>query len=267
MTLAVNQFADMTDAEYRRMVPKFKKPANYTVYEIHPKPQNIASLPSALDWRAKGAVTDVKDQASCGSCWSFGAIGSLEGVSYLATKKLVRMSEQQLVDCSRGQKYADNQGCDGGFSDGGFQWIIDNQGVSTEAEYKYLGQNGYCDPSKKSSGIKLSKFVDVSSGSEAALQDAISHVGPVAVAIDASQPTFRFYASGVYDEPNCKNDVSDLDHSVLAVGYGTENGSDYWIVKNSWSTHWGDAGYIKMSRNKGNQCGIASQASYPVLAQ
>lgn len=148
--------------------------------------------------------------------------------------------------------------------DNAFKYIKDNHGIDTEASYPYKAEDGKCHYNPSSSGATDRGFVDVESGSEADLKAALATVGPISVAIDASHESFQFYASGVYNEPEC--DSEQLDHGVLAVGYGTtDKGEDYWLVKNSWGTTWGDAGYIKMTRNQNNQCGIATQASYPLV--
>jgi len=144
------------------------------------------------------------------------------------------------------------------------QWIINNGGIATESSYPYLSEDHFCDASL-TSGVTLKGYVNVTEGSEKALQDAVATMGPVAVAIDAAHPEFEFYSQGVYYNPKCNSSIDALDHEVLVVGYGTENGEDYWLVKNSWSTHWGDDGYIKMARNKGNNCGIATQPNYPIV--
>jgi cathepsin L len=255
--LGMNQFGDLTNAEYQsRYLIKYKRTsvANET-HVIHG-----GADPSEVDWRTKGYVTPIKDQGQCGSCWSFSTTGSFEGAHFKATGKLVSFSEQNLVDCSTKQG---NQGCNGGLMDNAFQYIISNGGLDTESSYPYTARDGTCKYNPANSGGTLSKFVDVTSGSEAALEDAVANIGPVSVAIDASHNSFQFYKKGVYNEPLCS--AKNLDHGVLAVGYGTDAGKDYWLVKNSWGTSWGDQGYIMMTRNKRNQCGIATAASYPIV--
>eukprot|EP01112_Ceratiomyxa_fruticulosa_P004069 TRINITY_DN1440_c0_g4_i1.p1 TRINITY_DN1440_c0_g4~~TRINITY_DN1440_c0_g4_i1.p1 ORF type:complete len:560 (+),score=144.78 TRINITY_DN1440_c0_g4_i1:51-1682(+) len=260
-TLKINHFADMTDEEFKAyMLPRPSTPRPNFAYSTHSRISD--DLPDSVDWRQKGAVTPIKDQGVCGSCWTFGSTGSLEGMYYLKTGNLISLSEQQLVDCA--YLYG-SQGCGGGFAASAFQWIIDNGGIATETSYPYLMQNGWCKASKKSK-VTVSSYVNVTSGSEADLQDAVANVGPIAIAIDASFPQFRFYSTGVYYQPGCGNGLDDLDHEVLAVGYGTtDQGEDYWIVKNSWSTHYGADGYVLMARNQGNNCGVATCATYPVV--
>jgi cathepsin L len=259
-TLALNKFADLTAAEYQEM--NGFKLANRT---ITPKPSkfmppcNIA-LPDEVDWRKNGYVTPVKNQGQCGSCWAFSTTGSLEGQMFKKTGKLVSLSEQQLLDCSTS---FGNHGCNGGLMDQAFEYIKENGGLDTEASYCYEMAQGQCRYKQADAFGCVTGYQDITEGNEQELQQALATQGPVSVAIDASHSSFQFYKQGVYDEPACNS--FQLDHGVLAVGYGTENGQDYWLVKNSWGTGWGDQGYIKMSRNCNNQCGIASCASYPLV--
>jgi len=221
---------------------------------------NLATLPVTVDWRTKGVVTPIKNQEACGSCWAFSAVASIEGQHALNTGKLVSLSEQNLVDCSTAEG---NEGCNGGLMDQAFEYVMKNGGIDTESSYPYEAIDDKCRYKKASEGAMVGNFTDIMTGNESSLQSAVAKVGPISVAIDASQFSFQFYSSGVYDEPNCGNTMESLDHGVTAVGYGTDNGKDYWLVKNSWGTQWGQMGYIQMSRNKMNQCGIATAASYP----
>jgi len=263
-TVAVNQFADLTGAEFKQFFLGFrgdaKKHAAGPQFEV----DESVTAPASLDWRTKKVVSAIKNQGQCGSCWSFSTTGSTEAchaIKYGASK-LVSLSEQNLIDCS--VSYG-NQGCNGGLMTDAMQYIIDNGGIDTEKNYPYTtsGPNTceYVDNGRPNPLATLKSYANVQSGNEAALQAAVSK-GPVSVAIDASQNSFQFYSSGVYYEPECSS--TSLDHGVLAVGWGTESGSDYWWVKNSWGTSWGDAGYIKMARNKDNNCGIATMATLPV---
>ncbi|XP_054719675.1 procathepsin L-like [Uloborus diversus] len=257
----INEYADLTHAEFvkafngYRSSGKVLNRSNSTFIE----PFNI-DLPATVDWRKQGLVTGVKNQAQCGSCWAFSTTGSLEGQHKKATGNLVSLSEQNLVDCSGPEG---NMGCEGGLMDQAFAYIKQNGGIDTEQSYPYTAEDGTCHYKASSRGAGVTGYVDIPSGDEAALQKAVATVGPISVAIDASQESFQLYQGGIYNEPQCSSQF--LDHGVLAVGYGTENGVDYWLVKNSWGTTWGNQGYIQMSRNKNNQCGIATQASYPLV--
>jgi len=265
--MAMNHFGDLLHHEFTRTVNGFLgtklmlgAEANDSEAVTFMEPYNI-TLPTSIDWREKGAVTAVKDQKQCGSCWAFSTTGSLEGQHFRKTGKLVSLSEQNLMDCSL--KYGNN-GCEGGLMDNAFKYIKENHGIDTESSYPYEAKDDTCRYKPKQSGATDKGFVDIPEGDEKKLQAALATVGPVSVAIDASQETFRFYTSGVYYEKKCSS--TELDHGVLAVGYGTDSkGRDYWIVKNSWGPSWGDEGYIKMARNKRNNCGIATSASYPLV--
>ncbi|XP_042237406.1 procathepsin L-like [Homarus americanus] len=265
--LRMNKYGDMLHQEFVSTMNGFRwnHTGSYKSSRLYTgasfiEPDDDVVLPKAVDWRDKGAVTPVKDQGQCGSCWSFSATGALEGQHFRQTGKLVSLSEQNLIDCS--VKYGNN-GCNGGLMDYAFQYIKDNGGIDTEGSYPYEGEDDNCRYNPRESGAEDKGFVDIREGNEHALKKAVATAGPVAIAIDASHHSFQFYHHGVYDEPECSSE--QLDHGVLAVGYGTLNGTDYWLVKNSWSTTWGDEGYIKMRRNHHNQCGVASAASFPLV--
>jgi cathepsin L len=253
----INQFSDLTAAEFK---------AQYLSSLIVPEgdnmimdetPLDMSGPSNDVDWRTKGAVTPVKNQGQCGSCWAFSATGSIEGAWFLAKGQLVSVAEQQLVDCAGSQG---NQGCNGGLMDYAFQYVIKNKGIGSEASYKYTARDGSC--KKVPSVVTISKFVDVQQGSEAALATALQKQ-PISIAIEADQSCFQFYHGGVLDDASCG---TNLDHGVLAVGLGTDStsGKDYWRVKNSWGASWGDKGYISLVYGK-NQCGLNQINSYPVV--
>jgi cathepsin L len=252
--VAMNKFGDLTNEEFASIYLGTRYNHVGQMHHNSPRPVNA---PASVDWRTKGAVTKVKDQGQCGSCWSFSTTGSTEGCHFLTTNKLVSLSEQNLMDCSTSQG---NQGCDGGLMTQAMDYIIQNNGVDTEASYPYTAADGTCSFNPSNVGATLKSYTNVNAGDENDLMAKVV-LGPTSVAIDASQSSFQFYSSGVYYEPSCSS--TQLDHGVLAVGYGTQGGSDYWIVKNSWGTSWGQQGYILMSRNKQNNCGIATMATLP----
>jgi len=260
--LAMNKFADMTSAEFGAIyngfnaTMKLSQTKSRSVFAFNPNVQ----VPDTIDWRTQGYVTPIKDQGQCGSCWAFSSTGSLEGQHFKQSGKLVSLSEQNLVDCSRAQG---NMGCNGGLMDQAFTYIKVNKGIDTEMSYPYTAHDQTCAFSADNVGATDNGFTDVTSKDENALMQAVGTVGPVSVAIDASHTSFQLYSHGIYHERLCS--PTRLDHGVLAVGYGTDSGTDYWLVKNSWGTVWGDKGYIKMIRNSKNNCGIATASSFPIV--
>ena len=228
------------------------------------------NLPTYVNWVEKGAVTTPKDQCQCGSCWSFSTTGALEGAYATKYGNLVSFSEQQLVDCDNLKNGGKDHGCNGGLMDNAFSWITKNGGLCSEKDYPYVSgttqTSGTCQ--SKCSNIansKIVKHVDVPPKSDDAMMNALT-LQPVSVAIEADQREFQLYKSGVFTT-SCG---TNLDHGVLVVGYGTSNGQDYYLVKNSWGTSWGDGGYIMLGRgpsynNGAGQCGVLLEASYPVL--
>jgi len=261
--LALNSFADLTSAEFRaRYLSLDQRPMNANrtknVVEL-----NTTNLPDRIDWRDKGIVTPVKDQKQCGSCWAFSATGSLEGVYALKAGQLASFSEQQLVDCSRGEG---NEGCNGGLMDYAFEYVRDN-GIQSEDSYKYTARDGKCVADKTKVVTKISGYADVTANDEDALAAAVAQ-HPVSVAIEADSIVFQFYSSGVIESNSCG---TNLDHGVLAVGYDSNPANKdkpHWKVKNSWGAGWGDKGYVKILKQGGKTkgiCGIAEMASYPQI--
>jgi len=263
--LSMNKYGDLLSHEFTKKMNGYRADLrNSSMHELQGAtfmaPLHVCTVPKEIDWRTKGYVTPVKDQGQCGSCWSFSATGALEGQHMRKTGKLVSLSEQNLIDCSKSEG---NEGCNGGLMDNAFLYIKKNKGIDTESSYPYEAEDEKCRYKKINAGADDTGYVDVPSGDEDKLMHASASVGPISIAIDASHESFQFYSTGVYLEPKCSS--TELDHGVLLVGYGTEDGKDYWLVKNSWGTTWGDGGYIKMARNEKNQCGVATQASYPLV--
>ncbi|XP_047943554.1 vignain-like [Salvia hispanica] len=267
--LELNKFADMTDHEFRSIYTGLKVKHD-RIYQGDPRAngsfmhENVQSVPTSIDWRKKGAVNPVKDQGECGSCWAFSAVVAVEGINYIKTKKLVSLSEQQLVDCDKSL----NQGCDGGLMDMAFEYIEMNGGLTTSKIYPYKDKNGKCDTKKENATVaSIDGHKRVAFNNEGALLKAVANQ-PVSVAIEAGGPDFRFYSKGVYTG-ECD---TNLDHGVAIVGYGKTvdeavDGAKYWIVRNSWGADWGEKGYVRMRRGikeKHGQCGIAMKASYPI---
>lgn len=264
-TLGMNEFSDMTVEEFDEQMNGLRPPTaadNTPPASVHSYEGPVSDLPAEVDWTKKGFVTPIKNQRSCGSCYAFSATGALEGQMFNKTGKLVSLSEQNIVDCSEPEG---NHGCFGGYMDHAFKYVKINKGIDTEAAYPYVAKTQNCSYNASAIGGEDVGLVDIESGSEVSLQHAVATVGPVSIGINARGYKFKAYKSGIFSKWWCPRTKSWLDHGVLAVGYGTSNGKDYWLVKNSWGQRWGMNGYIKMARNKHNMCGIATMASYPIV--
>lgn len=274
--LKMNEFGDMTNEEFvrERNGYNYNMRQNNTAMTSNVRQPtymldlnyNEETCPESVDWRDHGYVTEVKDQGQCGSCWSFSTTGALEGQMKRKTGKLVSLSEQNLIDCSRREG---NMGCNGGLMDNAFTYIKEQHGIDSEESYPYeMRDDQPCRFKEAEIAGEDIGFVDIPQFSEKHLEDALATQGPVSVAIDAAHRSFQFYSEGIYYEPRCS--PTQLDHGVLAVGYGVDkniegNHNKYWIVKNSWSSKWGDQGFIKMAKGRSNHCGIATAASYPLV--
>jgi len=264
-TMAINEFADLSPAEFKTYLTGYRheeKDYNLSNNQM-PKLETLQAIPAALDYRIPSmnpfnrvAVNPVQNQGQCGSCWAFSAAAAIEGANTLATGNLVKLSEQQLVDCSR---QFGNNGCGGGMPDRAFQYVISAGGLSTEQSYPYRGADGWCTQGQP--GAQISAFYDVPPYNEPAMQQALASYGPLSIALEADQQVFQFYSGGVLDSAECGQ---QMDHAVLIVGYGMDGGRPYWTVRNSWGPTWGEQGYIRIAMGK-NMCGLATVPSFPYV--
>jgi cathepsin F len=246
----MNKFADMSAAEFKKtyrnlninMVDVIKRNAE----EVHIMMIDD-SLPTSWDWREHGAVGKVKDQGQCGSCWAFSTVGNLEGLYAIKNKTQKSFSEQQLVDCDK-----IDSGCNGGLMENAYKYIQQAGGLELEADYKYTARGQSCKFDKKKSAVNVTGFETVGTDEER-IKSYLQSTGPLAVALNAEP--LQFYSGGIIDMDESECDPSALDHGVTLVGYGTEDGKDFWIVRNSWGAGWGEQGYFRMARGKGT-CGI-----------
>ncbi|XP_074038120.1 procathepsin L [Leptinotarsa decemlineata] len=263
----LNPFADLLLHEFTRAFNGYNRSTSTPRVSI---PQSTAFIPSAnvifpksVDWREVGAVTDVKYQGKCAACWAFAAAGALESHTFRKTGMLVNISAQNLIDCT--EPYG-NSGCSGGLMNPAFEYVRDNKGVDSEQSYPFEEKDGECRFRREFVVATCTGYVDIAENDEKGLEIAIATIGPVTAAIDAGQETFQFYSEGIYDDPACGNKPEQMNHAVLIVGYGQEpDGRKYWLIKNSYGPQWGMGGYFKMAKEAGNQCGIAIQASYPLV--
>ncbi|KAK7265446.1 hypothetical protein RJT34_33066 [Clitoria ternatea] len=258
-TLAVNSFADWTWEEFKRHRLGAAQNCSATLNGNHKLADAV--LPDEKDWREEGIVSEVKDQGKCGSCWTFSTTGALEAAYSQAFGRNISLSEQQLVDCAGA---FNNFGCKGGLPSQAFEYIKYNGGLETEEAYPYTGKNGVCKFTSENVAVQVIDSINITTGAEEELKDAVAFVRPVSVAFEVVKG-FRFYKKGVYSNDTCGSTPMDVNHAVLAVGYGVEGGVPYWLIKNSWGSNWGDNGYFKMELGK-NMCGVATCASYPVVA-
>ena len=249
-TVGHNEFSTWTNSELDRLrgFKAFQTNGGLT--------ENNTPVASSVNWVTAGAVTPVKNQGSCGSCWSFSSTGAMEGAYQIKTGTLLSLSEQELVDCD----HNGSAGCNGGSMEGAFQWYESNK-TELESDYSYTARNGTCKQTSYTGQFNSTGYKNVASGSSSALMASIE-AGPTSVAIEADKMAFQYYRSGVLNSTACG---TSLDHGVLAVGYGSENGQNYYLVKNSWASSWGDQGYVKIANNGDGDgiCGIQMAAVRP----
>ena len=252
-TVGHNQFSTWTDSEFKRVLGF--KPWTQNVVEV----ENNSPNADSVNWVTKGAVTPVKNQGSCGSCWSFSSTGAMEGAHFISTGTLLSLSEQELVDCD----HNGSAGCNGGSMEGAFQWYQTNK-AELESDYGYTGKNGTCQETSYTGQFNSTGYKTVTANSESAFKASIE-AGPTSVAIEADKMVFQMYKTGVLNSTKCG---TNLDHGVLAVGYGTDStGQAYYLVKNSWGASWGDQGYLKIADvgDGPGICGIQMAAVRPTV--
>ncbi|XP_062136441.1 cathepsin L-like [Drosophila sulfurigaster albostrigata] len=256
--MGVNQFSDLLTEEFENLIlsgynmtHEDDKDADYLVYD---PPANLP-IPPSIDWRTKGAVTEVKNQRHCGSCWAFAAVATLEGQHFLKTGRLVALSEQNLIDCSTSDK-----GCRYGSKLSALTYVKKNHGLDTQKSYRYRAKQMHCQFKKSHVGAIVKGIVNVKRNSESALAAAVATKGPIAVSVDGTH--MQHYKSGVLRKPCHK----PTNHAVTVVGYGEDKHlGKYWLIKNSWGSKTGEHGYVRMARDEKNLCHIASNAVYPLV--
>ncbi|XP_051829711.1 procathepsin L-like [Antechinus flavipes] len=269
--LGMNNLGDLTDKEFKRMlnpsmlqrVRRDTITKNFSIF---------SHLPKSVDWREKGFITPVRQQGRCGSCWAFSATGAVEGQLFLKTGKLVELSKQNLIDCSK------FQGCRGGTVTSAFEYIF-KKGIVSEECYPYVAKkNSLCSYRSECAAVKIRDYVVLPFGNEEILMKAVAIVGPVSVSLNVRK-SLHFYKGGIYVEPKCKR--RNTNHALLLVGYGYKEGkkdkksrleeenqyeeTKFWILKNSWGVNWGKKGYVYIAKDKNNHCGVATRAIYPIL--
>uniref|UniRef100_G3VG72 Uncharacterized protein n=1 Tax=Sarcophilus harrisii TaxID=9305 RepID=G3VG72_SARHA len=270
--LGMNNLGDLTDKEFKimlnpSMLQRVRRDTTTKNFSI------FSHLPKSVDWREKGFITPVRQQGRCGSCWAFSATGAVEGQLFLKTGKLVELSKQNLIDCSK------FQGCHGGTVTSAFKYIKKNEGIVSEECYPYVAKkNSLCSYRSECAAVKIRDYVVLPYGNEEILMEAVAIVGPVSVSLNA-QKSLHFYKGGIYVEPKCKPRYTN--HALLLVGYGYKEGTKdkksrleeenqyeetkFWILKNSWGVNWGKKGYVYIAKDKNNHCGVATRAIYPIL--
>ena len=254
-TYGITKFADLTAEEF------VKKYLNAPSTTSHFKATETAArvggaVPASFDWREHGAVTPVKDQGQCGSCWAFSAAQNAEGVWAVNGNDLVKLSPQQLVDCATEKAGYGSQGCDGGFPERAVQYVADIGGIELESDYPYQGIQQTCKFNKNRVAAKVSGVTAIQPTDDA-LAEYMYANGPAMVEVYATQK-WQLYTGGILKNQFCKL----VNHAVLGVAWGEENGQKYWTIKNTWGTSWGEHGYIRVARGDNCIAGHSFSAIY-----
>merc|ERR1719183_1132511 len=254
-----NKFSDWSRAEYVATLG-YIRPQEATEAQSM-EALNAAALPAEVNWVTNGAVNPIQDQGQCGSCWSFSSCCAMEGIDQITNGTLRKFAEQQLVSCVKLCF-----GCNGGNFNTVFGNYAKKNAMYAEADWAYTGTNGTCTaPSASPTNFKTSGLIAVTANSETALKTQLA-TQPVSVAIQADQRVFQMYTSGVFDDSRCG---TSLDHAVTLVGYGTEGGQDYYLMRNSWGASWGESGYMKMAMTGDGAgiCGVQMDAVAPTTTK
>lgn len=267
-SLGVNEFMDWTQEEFNEKMRLNENAYNLSSLKrtghlgLKFRLNKQIVLPKSLDWRDEKIVSRVKNQGECGSCWAFSVTGVLESALARLTGNVVELSEQQLVDCDKS-----NYGCNGGYMHNAITYAKNNGWLMTSSQYPYKGVKGKCFAQQVNSPkVKINGYEFVEYGNEMELKETLSTVGPISIAIHVSDyGNLMFYKKGVFTDHTCE--ASLVNHAVLLVGYGEENGVPYWLIKNSWGEKFGENGYIRMRRDANNMCGVASMSVYPLLVR
>lgn len=274
-TAGVNQFTDLTWEEFQAEVGLMDPQNCSATVGTHKAVE--ADPPKAKDWRNEtcgetSCVSMVKNQGSCGSCWTFSTVGALEAAHAIVTGMMILLSEQQLVDCAQG---FNNNGCNGGLPSQAFEYVKYNGGLDTMASYPYVCGDGHCKPTSgpcgfknETVGVQVTDVFNFTAGDEKSMQDVVGLQQPISVAFEVVDD-LQHYSSGVYSSKKCKKGADTVNHAVLAVGYGSHGkkhkAKKFWTIKNSWGAGWGNQGYFNMERDV-NMCGVATCSSYPKVA-
>ena len=256
--MGINKFTDLTPTEFRKtylnLDMKLLNKIKYNKISVNSK----NDAPESWNWMDQGVLGPVKDQGFCGSCWAFSTIGNIEALNTMKTGELVQLSEQQLVDCDTEV----DEGCNGGFMEYAFQYLME-KGCMKQDDYPYVGYDDTCKYDESKVFLKVANWTMLATQDEVEMKEFLYSNGPLAIAINADP--FQYYIGGIIDEDEWSCDPEGLNHGVVLVGYGSEDGLDYWIIRNSWGDYWGEDGYVRVARGKGT-CGVNTYVTTAVLA-